>query len=82
MPDCRDKSDENKCELIVFENNYNKNVPPIGQTAQGDAIPANVSISINLMKVVEIEEVDHSVIIITIIIIIIRWTTPSTYSSG
>ena len=28
VPDCRDKSEENGCQLIVFENNYNKNVPP------------------------------------------------------
>ena len=61
VPDCRDMSDENGCQLIVFENNYNKNIPPIGQTAKGVAIPANVSISITLMKVVEIEEIDHSI---------------------
>ena len=30
VPDCRDKSDENGCQLIVFENNYKKNIPPIG----------------------------------------------------
>ena len=60
-PNCRDKSDENGCQLVVFENNYNKNVPPIGQTAKGEAIPANVSISITLMMVVEIQERDHSI---------------------
>ena len=43
------------------ENNYNKNIPPIGQTAKGVAIPANVSISIAMKKVVEIEEIDHSI---------------------
>ena len=47
--------------VAVFENNYNKNIPPIGKTAKGVAIPANVSISITLMKVVEIEETDHSI---------------------
>ena len=61
VPDCRDESDENGCQLIVFKDNYNKNIPPIGQTAKGVAIPANVSISITLMKVVEIEEIDHSI---------------------
>ena len=61
VPDCRDKSDENGCQLIVFENNYNENIPPIGRTAKGVAIPASVSISITLMKVVEIEETDHSI---------------------
>ena len=49
--------------MIIFENNYNKNIPPIGttQTFNGKADPVNVSISILLiMKVVEIEESDHS----------------------
>ena len=59
--DCRDKSDEKGCQLILFEGDYNKNIPPIGKTAKGVAIPANVSISITLMKVVEIEEIDHSI---------------------
>merc|ERR1712012_1483954 len=59
-PNCRDKSDENGCQLLVFENSYNKNIPPIGNAKDGSAITADVSISIILMKVVEIEEVDHS----------------------
>ena len=57
VPDCRDESDENGCQLIVFKDNYNKNIPPIGQTAKG--VPANVSISITLMKVVEIDHSTH-----------------------
>merc|ERR1712130_325614 len=57
----RDESDENGCQLIVFKNNYNKNIPPIGRAKDGSAIPVNVSISITLMKVIEIEEVDHSI---------------------
>merc|ERR1712223_53703 len=61
VPNCRDESDEEGCQLIVFKNNYNKNIPPIGNTKDGSAIPAFVSISITLMKVVEIEEVDHSI---------------------
>ena len=61
LPDCRDKSDEVGCQLIVLENNYNKYIPPIRKAASGVVIPANVSISITLMKVVEIEEVDHSI---------------------
>ena len=54
VPNCRDKSDEKGCQLIVFENNYNKNVPPIGITLEGETIPAQVWISITLMKVVEV----------------------------
>ena len=62
VPDCEDKSDERGCRLIVLEGDYNKNIPPIGKnTSQGGLIPATVSISITLMKVVEIEETDHSI---------------------
>ena len=61
VPECRDKSDEVGCQLIFLENNYNKNIPPIGQTVDGSSFPAEVSISITLMKVVEIEERDHSI---------------------
>ena len=61
VPDCRDESDEDGCQLIVFKNNYNKNIPPIEQTVDSGSIPAQVSISITLMKVVEIEERDHSI---------------------
>ena len=56
VPDCRDKSDEVGCQLIIFEENYNKNIPPFNRTD-----PAIVNISITLMKVVEIEETDHSI---------------------
>ena len=61
VPDCRDKSDERQCQIIVLEGGYNKNIPPIKRAKQGTAIPTIVSISITLMKVVEIEEVDHSI---------------------
>ena len=61
MADCRDESDEKGCQLIMFKENYNKNIPPIDNDKDGFKIPANVSISITLMKVVEIEETDHSI---------------------
>ena len=61
-PDCRDKSDEKGCQLLVFkdEEGYNPKIPPF-ESRRGDVIPAPVNISIILMKVVEIEEVDHSI---------------------
>ena len=61
IPDCRDESDEKECQLIILKDSYNKNIPPIARAKDGSAIPADVSISITLMKVVEIEEVDHSI---------------------
>ena len=61
VPDCRDKSDEKGCQLIIIEGDYNKNIPPIKRTVDGGSVPAEVKILITLMKVVEIEEVDHSI---------------------
>ena len=61
VPDCSDESDEKDCKVIVLKDGYNKNIPPIARAKDGSAIPADVSISITLMKVVEIEEVDHSI---------------------
>ena len=61
VPDCRDKSDEKQCQLIAFEESYNKDIPPLERDKDGSIIPAKVSISITLMKVVEIKEVDHSI---------------------
>ena len=61
VPDCRDESDERQCKVIILKDGYNKNIPPIGRAKDGSAIPTNVSISITLMKVVEIEETDHSI---------------------
>ena len=61
MTNCRDKSDEKGCKVIILEDGYNKNIPPTGKTKDERVVPADVSISITLMKVVEIEETDHSI---------------------
>ena len=56
LPDCRDKSDERHCKILVLEEGYNKKVPPIQSNA-----PVNVSVSINLLKLVDIDEDDYSI---------------------
>ena len=61
IPDCRDESDEVGCQVVLLKASYNKEIPPITKDVGGKALPADVSISITLMKVVEIEEVDHSI---------------------
>ena len=61
VPDCRDKTDEKDCQLVILEEGYNNNIPPIKRSTLGSPIPASVSISIILMKVVDIDEVDHSI---------------------
>ena len=54
--DCRDKSDEENCNILVFEKSYNKNVPPINSSD-----PVNVIISIDLFRLVHIDEEDYSI---------------------
>ena len=64
LPNCRDKSDERGCERLVLEEGYIKNVPPITANLSGadeSILPVHVKIAITLMKVVEIEETDHSI---------------------
>ena len=57
LPDCRDKSDEENCNIVVLEKSYNKNVPPIISQNEG----ANVSVSIDILKLVDIKEEDYSI---------------------
>ena len=56
LPDCRDESDEMNCNILVLKNGYNKNVPPINSSN-----PVNVSVSINVLKLVDIDEDDYSI---------------------
>ena len=62
IPNCRDKSDEVDCKLIILEKNYNKNVPPIIPREGGEQFdPTAVNISITLLKIVNMEEVVHKI---------------------
>ena len=59
---CKDKSDENNCKLIVFEDNYNSKVPPftINKTDKS-VVPVKVKVSTSLMNVLAISEFDHTI---------------------
>ena len=57
MPDCRDKSDEENCEVLVLGKSFNKNVPPVISEKE----KVNVSISISILKLVDIKEEDYSI---------------------
>ena len=63
LPDCDDESDEMGCKLVVLKDSYNKGVPPISAKSALDRtiVPASVGVSIVLMEVVSIDEVDHSI---------------------
>ena len=59
---CRDKSDENNCKLIVFEDNYNAKVPPFTITEEDTSIiPAKVRVSTQLKNVLAISEFSHTI---------------------
>ena len=57
LPKCRDESDERNCQILVLKQGYNKRVPPI----KSDQGPVDVSVSIDLLKVVDIDEDDYSI---------------------
>ena len=64
ITNCRDESDEKDCQILLLKDGYNNKIPPIsvaGSTNDLTLVPVLVSISITLMKVVEIEETDHSI---------------------
>ena len=60
---CQDKSDEDKCSLLVFEESYNKLVPPIKSFNPTDnsIIPVSVKVSTSLRNVLEISESTHTI---------------------
>ena len=60
LPDCRDQSDEQSCNILILKEGYNKNVAPI-RSNQGRKEMVNVSISIDLLKLVDIKEKDYSI---------------------
>ena len=61
IPNCRDESDEVDCKLLFLEPTYNKKVPPIIPTGENNFIEVQVGISINLLKIVSMEEVQHKI---------------------
>ena len=59
---CKDKSDENNCKLIVFEDNYNEKVPPFTITdGDNSIIPAKIRVSTQLKNVLAISEFSHTI---------------------
>ena len=61
VPDYRDKSDEIDCRSLVLDSNYNRKVPPIVSKGMAGFKQAQVDISISLLKIVSMEEVQHKI---------------------
>ena len=59
VPDCSDQSDETGCELIIFRQGYNMKIPPTTSLIRRNKrtiVPVRVNISINLMRIANIDE--------------------------
>ena len=59
---CQDKSDEDNCSLLVFEESYNKLVAPISfNSTDNSIIPVSIKVSTSLRNVLEISESTHTI---------------------
>ena len=63
MKNCFDGSDEKDCQLLLLMEGYNKNVPPFSFDflPNKTILPVTVNVSLRLLKVVDIDEVDNSI---------------------
>ena len=60
LPHCRDSSDEMGCDIFLLKDGYNLNIPPIISN-QGKKIPVEVNVSIDILRLVDINEEDYSI---------------------
>ena len=58
---CRDKSDEKNCSLLVIEDSYNKEIPPIKIDNNKKLTPVEVKVSISFKSVLDISESSHTI---------------------
>ena len=62
LPDCNDGSDEEGCYLLNLVKGYNKNIPPFSRKCfSGEIVSVEVNVSMRLLKIVDIDEVDHTI---------------------
>ena len=59
ISNCRDESDEDNCKMLVMKENYNKKIAPFGfDYDEQKIIPVDVNISMAVMYILSIQEVD------------------------
>ena len=59
ISNCRDESDEDDCKMLVIKDNYNKKIAPFSYDyVKSQIIPVNVNVSMALMDILSISEVD------------------------
>jgi len=55
---CKDRSDEENCKMLEFDENYSKKISPFRYDSEKNEIePALVNVSLGLKKILKIEEV-------------------------
>ena len=59
---CKDKTDEDNCKLVVLDKSYNSKVPPFSIDADTKVlVPVKVNVSTSLMNVLAISEFSHTI---------------------
>ena len=62
IPNCKDKSDEKACKMLVIEEGYNQAVPPFTiRSTDSSIVPVQLNILIDLLKIVDMEETSHKI---------------------
>ena len=60
FPDCVDGSDELGCHILNLMKGYNKRNPPF-RLSNETIVPVDVNVSMRLLKILDIDEVEHSI---------------------
>ena len=61
LPNCRDTSDEMGCNILILKEGYNMNIPPITSDEKGKIVAVEVGTSIDIFKLVDINEEDYTI---------------------
>ena len=63
LPDCKDRSDEKGCQLFSLVEGYNKVVSPFARVSylNDTIVPVSINVSINLLKMMGINERENSI---------------------
>ena len=61
LSDCDDRSDEENCNLVNLMKGYNKKNPPFSRLQNDTIVPTEDKVSMRLLRIVDIDEVDHTI---------------------
>ena len=61
LQDCDDGSDEEGCNILSLMKGYNKKNPPYSRMPNETIVPTDINVSMTLLRIVDIDEVDHTI---------------------